>query len=63
MPILSPTYRLSDEQCEPLQDLLPNGVHQVRLAQTHAAVNEKRVVSFGGRLGNGQGRRVCKLIV
>ena len=39
---------------EARQDLVADGMHQVRLAQAHAAVQEERVVGVAGPLGDGQ---------
>ena len=36
------------------QHLVADGVHQVRLAQAHAAVQEERVVGVAGPLGHGE---------
>src|SRR3982074_615568 len=38
-------------------------MHEVRLAETHAAIQEKRVVAVARRLGNGLRRGVSKLRV
>src|SRR5208282_1006306 len=45
-----------------LLDGVPDGMHQVRLAHAHAAIKEKRVVGFGGLLGDGAGSGVRKFI-
>ena len=45
-----------------LLDGVPDGVHQVGLAHAHAAVQEQRVVRFGGLFRNGARRGVRKLI-
>ena len=45
-----------------LQHVLPDGVHQVRLAESHAAVDEQRVVGAGRRLGDGAAGRVGELV-
>jgi hypothetical protein len=37
-------------------------LHEVRLAHTDAAVEEQRVVSLGGPLGDGLASRVCELV-
>src|SRR5437867_10703702 len=42
---------------------LADRLHEVRLAQTDAAVDEQRVVGAGGRLCDGQARRVRDLVV
>ena len=39
-------------------DLVADGVHQVGLAEAHAAVQEERVVGVAGPLGDGQAGRV-----
>ena len=44
-------------------DILADGLHQVRLAQTNAAINKERIVSTRGRLGHRQTRGVRDLIV
>ena len=40
--------------------IMSDGVHQVRLAQAHAAIDEQRVVRLGGHLRYRQGHRVRK---
>ena len=45
-----------------LQHVVPDRVHQVRLAETHAAVDEQRVVRTRRRFGHRAARRVRKLI-
>ena len=45
-----------------LLDGVPDGVHQVGLAHAHAAVQEQRVVRFGGLFRDGARRGVRKLI-
>ena len=45
-----------------LQHVLPDRVHQVRLAQPHAAVDEQRVVRARRRFGDGAARGVRELI-
>ena len=40
-----------------------DGLHQVRLAQAHAAVDEQRVVGFGGRLRDRQRRGMGEVVV
>ena len=42
--------------------LMTDGVHEVRLAHAHAAVEEERVVSLGGLLGDGHGGGAGELI-
>ena len=44
-------------------DVLADGVQQMRLAQADAAVEEQRVVGLAGRLGDGQGGGVGKVVV
>ncbi len=44
-------------------DMLADGVEQMRLAQTNAAVKEKRIIGFAGRLGDGQGGGVGEIVV
>ncbi len=44
------------------QDLVRDRVHQVRLAETDAAVEEERVVGAGGRFGHGARRGVGELV-
>ena len=39
-----------------------DGLHQVRLAESHTTVEEERVVGFGGLLGDGDGRGVRELV-
>ena len=39
-----------------------DGLHQMRLAESHPAVQEQRIVGFRGLLGDGQGRGVRELI-
>ena len=41
---------------------MPDRVHQVRLAQSHPAVDEQRVVGARRRLGDGAARRVGELV-
>ena len=41
---------------------MPDGVHQVRLAQAHSAINEKRVVGPRRRFGHGTARRMRELV-
>ena len=41
---------------------MPDGVHQVRLPQSHTAVDEQRVVRAGWCLRDGAARRVGELI-
>jgi hypothetical protein len=43
-------------------DVVPDGVHEVRLAQAHAAIQEERVVALGGDLGHRARRGVGELI-
>ena len=45
-----------------LQHVVPDRVHQVRLAETHAAVDEQRVVRARRRLGDRAARGVRELI-
>ena len=45
-----------------LQDVLSDGVHQVRLAQSDPAVDEERVVRSRRRFGDGSTRGVRKLV-
>ena len=45
-----------------LFDGVPDGVHQVSLAHAHSAVEEQRVVGFGGLLGDGAGSGMGELI-
>ena len=45
-----------------LHDVLPDGVHQVRLAEADAAVDEERVVGQRRRLGDGAAGRVGELV-
>ena len=40
--------------------IVADGVHQVRLAQAHAAIDEQRVVRLGGHLRYRQGHRMRK---
>ena len=42
--------------------LVPDGLHQVRLAQAHAPVQKERVVGLAGLLRHRRGRRVGKLV-
>jgi hypothetical protein len=42
-----------------LQHVLPDCVHEMRLAETHPAINEQRVVGTGRRLRRRRGTRVC----
>ena len=42
--------------------IMADGVHQMGLAQTHAAVDEQRVVGLGGHLRHGQRNRVGKTV-
>ena len=42
---------------------VPDGVHEMGLAQTHASVNEERIVGARGRIGDGLARRLGELIV
>ena len=44
-------------------DVLADGVQQMGLAQADAAVKEKRVVGFAGRLGDGQRGGVGEIVV
>ena len=44
-------------------DVMADGVQQVGFAQAHAAVEEKRVVGLAGRLGDGLGGGVGKVVV
>ncbi len=44
------------------EDLVPDGVHQVGLAKTDAAVDEERVVVGGGLVGDRLRRRVGELV-
>ena len=39
-------------------DVMTDGVHQVRLAQTDAAVKEQRVICIGRQFGNRKGSRM-----
>src|SRR4029077_1163911 len=43
--------------------VLADRLHEVRLAEAHAAINKKGVVSSGWRLCNGQARRVRNFVV
>jgi len=43
--------------------MLANGVQQMRLAETNAAVKEERVVRFAGRLRYGESGGVGEIIV
>src|SRR5207302_6021523 len=45
-----------------LESMVADRVHQVRLAQTHAAVEEERVVGLAGRVGDGGAGRDGELI-
>ena len=45
-----------------LQHVVPDRVHQMRLAETHAAVDEERVVRARRGLGNGAAGRMRELI-
>ena len=40
-----------------LDDLVGDGLHEVRLAEPGVAVDEERVVDLAGRLGDGVWRR------
>ena len=42
--------------------LMPNGVHQVRLAKADTAVQEKRVISLAGALGHCERSRMSELV-
>ena len=44
------------------EDVLPDRVHQMRLSQSHAAVDEQRVVRSRRRLGDRAARRMRELI-
>ena len=44
-------------------DVLADGVEQMRLAQADAAVKEERIVGFAGRLGDGQRGGIGKIVV
>ena len=44
------------------QDVVADGVHQVRLAESDAAVDEERVVGLRGDLGDGAGGGVGELV-
>ena len=43
-------------------DLVSNGLHQVGLAHAYAAVQEERVIGFGGPFRHRLRRRVSKLV-
>ena len=43
-------------------DRVADGVHQVRLAEADAAVQEERVVRVPGPLGDAQGGRMCQAV-
>ena len=45
-----------------LRDVLRNGLEEMRLAKTCAAVDEERVVGLRGRFRNGQGGRVGEAV-
>ena len=45
-----------------LDDVMTDGVHQVRLSKTDAAVNKERVVRTRRRFGDSAARGVGKLI-
>ena len=45
-----------------LQHVVTDRVHQVRLAETHAAVDEQRVVRTRRRFGDGAARGVRELV-
>src|SRR5699024_12321145 len=42
--------------------VVPDGMQQMRLAQTGLPVDEQRVVGLGGSLGHGGGRRMGKSV-
>jgi len=46
-----------------LLHIVADGVHQVGLAQAHAAMDEQGVVGIGGGLGHGQGGGMSKAVV
>ena len=43
-------------------DQVPDGLHQVRLAHAHTAIQKQRVVGLGRLLGDGLGRGVRELV-
>ena len=43
--------------------MLADGVKQMRLAESDAAVKKKRVVGFAGRLGDGERGSIGKIII
>ena len=43
-------------------NMVADGVHQVRLAQSRAAVEKERIVGVGRELGHGEGRRMGKAV-
>ena len=45
-----------------LLDEMPDRVHQVSLAHTHAAIEEQRVIGFRWTLGHGLAGGVCELV-
>jgi hypothetical protein len=45
------------------ENAVPDGMHEVGLAQAGVAVNEQRVKGLRGRLGHGERRRVGELVV
>ena len=45
-----------------IEDVVPDGVHQMRLAESHAAVDEQRVVGARRRLGHRSGSGMRELI-
>ena len=45
-----------------VEDVMPDRMHQVRLAESHAAIDEQRIVRARRRFSDGAARRMRELV-